>query len=168
MADNNNGAANGQTPPQEGQAQLNLQRVYTKDVSFEAPGSPQVFQQQGQPNVELSLSQRVTQLGAEAFEVVLNVTATCKIEDKTLYLAEVQQAGIFGLSGFDAANRDAILNTYCPNTLFPYARQIVSDLVQHGGFPPFFLQPINFEALYADQLRRRESASGEGADRVLQ
>ena len=160
MAETTNGAANGQA---QGQAQLSLQKIYTKDVSFEAPGAPQIFQgSQSQPNVELNLSQRVTQLGEAAFEVVLSVTATCKIDDKTAYLAEVHQAGIFGLSGFDAPGRDAVLATYCPNVLFPYARQVVSDLVQNGGFPPFFLQPINFDALYADQQRRRSEA-GQGA-----
>ena len=168
MADNSNGTANGQAPAQDGQAQLSLQRVYVKDVSFEAPGAPQIFQQQGQPNVELNLSQRVAQIATDTYEVVLSVTATCKVEDKTAYLAEVHQAGIFGLSGFDAQNREAILATYCPSALFPYARQIVSDLVQNGGFPPFFLQPINFEALYAEQVRRREAAPGEGANPVLQ
>jgi preprotein translocase subunit SecB len=162
MAETTNGAANGQA--QQGQAQLSLQKIYTKDVSFEAPGAPQIFQSGGgQPNVELHLPQRVTQLGEAAFEVVLSVTATCKIEDKTAYLAEVHQAGIFGLAGFDPQGRDAVLATYCPNVLFPYARQIVSDLVQNGGFPPFFLQPINFDALYADQQRRRTEASGQGA-----
>lgn len=165
MAENTNGAANGQAHPEQGQAQLTLQRLYVKDVSFEAPGAPQIFQQQGQPNVELNLTQRVAQLANDTFEVVLSVTATCKVEDKTAYLAEVHQAGIFGVAGFDAQNRDAILATYCPNVLFPYVRQIVSDLVQNGGFPPFFLQPINFDALYAEQMRRRaESAPSEGAN----
>jgi preprotein translocase subunit SecB len=163
MAETTNGAANGQA---QGQAQLSLQKIYTKDVSFEAPGAPQIFQgSTSQPNVELNLSQRVTQLGEAAFEVVLSVTATCKIDEKTAYLAEVHQAGIFGLSGFDASGRDAVLATYCPNVLFPYARQVVSDLVQNGGFPPFFLQPINFDALYADQQRRRmETGQGAGAN----
>jgi preprotein translocase subunit SecB len=163
MAETTNGAANGQA---QGQAQLSLQKIYTKDVSFEAPGAPAIFQgTPSQPNVELNLSQRVTQLGEAAFEVVLSVTATCKIDDKTAYLAEVHQAGIFGLSGFDASGRDAVLATYCPNVLFPYARQVVSDLVQNGGFPPFFLQPINFDALYADQQRRRmEADQGAGAN----
>jgi len=163
MAETTNGAANGQA---QGQAQLSLQKIYIKDVSFEAPGAPQIFQgTNSQPNVELNLSQRVTQLGEAAFEVVLSVTATCKIDDKTAYLAEVHQAGIFGLSGFDASGRDAVLATYCPNVLFPYARQVVSDLVQNGGFPPFFLQPINFDALYADQQRRRmETGQGAGAN----
>ena len=162
MAETTNGAANGQA--QQGQAQLSLQKIYTKDVSFEAPGAPQIFQgTASQPNVELNLSQRVTQLGEAAFEVVLSVTATCKIDDKTAYLAEVHQAGIFGLSGFDPQGRDAVLATYCPNVLFPYVRQLISDLVQNGGFPPFFLQPINFDALYADQMRRRAEAPAEAA-----
>ncbi len=165
MAENSNGAANGQAQPEQNQAQLSLQRIYVKDVSFEAPGAPQVFTQQGQPNVELNLAQRVSQLGNDVFEVVLSVTATCRVEDKTAYLAEVQQAGIFGLNGFDAQGRDAILSTYAPNVLFPYVRQVISDLVQNGGFPPFFLQPINFDALYAEQLRRRaEGASAPAAN----
>ena len=165
MAENTNGAANGQATPEAGQAQLTLQRVYAKDVSFEAPGAPQIYQVQGQPNIELNLSQRVTTLGTDVYEVVLSVTATCKIEDKTAYLAEVHQAGIFGVAGFDAQNRDAVLSTYCPNVLFPYARQVVSDLVQNGGFPPFLLQPINFEALYAEQQRRRaEAGATQGAN----
>ena len=162
MAENNNGAANGQALPQ---AQLNLQRIYVKDVSFEAPGAPHVFQEQGQPNVELNLSQRTNVLGSDVYEVVLSVTATCKIGDKTAYLAEVEQAGIFGISGFDDANRDAVLGTYCPNVLFPYVRQVISDLVQNGGFPPFFLQPINFDALYAEQQRRRaEGGAAQAAN----
>jgi preprotein translocase subunit SecB len=164
MAENTNGQANGQA--QQPQAQLNLQRIYVKDVSFEAPGSPQIFQAtSGQPNVELNLTQRVNALNDTAYEVVLSVTATCKVEDKTAYLAEVHQAGIFGLTGFDAQTREAVLSTYCPNALFPYARQLISELVQSGGFPPFFLQPINFDALYAEQVRRRGEAqnSAQGA-----
>ncbi|MBA8882913.1 preprotein translocase subunit SecB [Dokdonella fugitiva] len=161
MADNTNGAA----APEQNQAQLNLQRIYVKDVSFEAPGAPQIFQQQGQPNVELNLAQRVASIGTDVYEVVLSVTATCRVEDKTAYLAEVQQAGIFGLTGFDAQAREAVLATYCPNVLFPYARQVISELVQNGGFPPFFLQPINFDALYAEQMRRRaESGAPQGAN----
>jgi len=136
-------------------AQLSLQKVYVKDASFEAPGAPQVFQEQGQPQVQLNLQQQVSAIGENVFEVVLSVTVTCKLGDKTAYLAEVQQAGVFGMAGFDAAGRDAVLATYCPNVLFPYARQIVSDLIQNGGFPPFLLQPINFEGLYAEQMRRQ-------------
>ncbi len=136
-------------------AQLSLQKVYVKDASFEVPGAPQIFQEQGQPQVQLNLQQQVAMLGENVYEVVLTVTVTCKLEEKTAYLAEVQQAGVFGVIGFDAQSRDTVLATYCPNVLFPYARQLVSDLIQNGGFPPFLLQPINFEALYAEQARRQ-------------
>ena len=136
-------------------AQLSLQKVYIKDASFEVPGAPHIFQDANQPQIQLNLSQQVGSLGENVYEVVLTVTVTCKLAEKTAYLAEVQQAGVFGMSGFDNQNRDMILATYCPNVLFPYARQMVSDLIQNGGFPPFLMQPINFDALYAEQARRR-------------
>lgn len=144
-------------------AQLSLQKVYIKDASFEAPGAPHIFQDQNQPQIQLNLAQQVGPLADNVYEVVLTVTVTCKLADKTAYLAEVQQAGVFGLSGFDNQNRDVILATYCPNVLFPYARQVVSDLVQNGGFPPFLMQPINFEALYAEQMRRRAEGATPNA-----
>ncbi len=147
-------AANGQAE----QPQLSLQKVYTKDVSFEAPNAPQVFQDMGatqtQPQVQLNLSQKAGEIGADTYEVVLTLTLTCTLEERSVYLAEVHQAGIFGVAGFGETDRGAILGSYCPNVLFPYARQAISDLVQNGGFPPFLLQPINFDALYAEQRRR--------------
>src|SRR5664279_2705310 len=106
-------------------AQLSLQKVYIKDASFEAPGAPQVFQEEGQPQVQLNLQQQVATIGENVYEVVLSVTVTCKLGEKTAYLAEVQQAGVFGMVGFDAQGRDTVLATYCPNVLFPYARQVV-------------------------------------------
>ena len=161
MAENSpaNGATNGAV---ENAAQLNLQKIYTKDISFEVPNAPQVYQSQGQPNVELNLSQRVNVLADSVFEVVLSVTVTCKVDDATAYLAEVHQAGIFGVAGFDQAAQEAVLSTYCPNLLVPYVRQLVSDLVQGGGFPPLLLQPINFDAIYAEQVRRRAEAPATG------
>ena len=144
-------------------AQLSLQKVYIKDVSFEVPGAPQIFQEQGQPQIQLNLAQQVGTLAENVYEVVLTVTVTCKLAEKTAYLAEVQQAGIFGVSGFDDQNREAVLATYCPNVLFPYARQVVSDLIQNGGFPPFLMQPINFESLYAEQARRRAEGTPNNA-----
>lgn len=136
--------------------QFTIEKIYVKDVSFEAPGTPQVFNEAGQPQLSMNLNQRVQKLNDNAFEVVIGVTLTCKLaDDRTAYLAEVQQAGVFGLAGFDDATLDAMLGTHCPNMLYPYARQTVSDLIQAGGFPPFLLQPINFEALYAEGLRQR-------------
>ena len=159
-----NGAAApaGSTGPQ-----FSVEKIYIKDVSFEAPNAPQVFNEQGQPQLQMNLNQRVQRLNDNAFEVVLGVTLTCTFaEDKTAYLAEVQQAGVFGLTGFDEASLDAILGTHCPNILYPYVRQTIGDLIQAGGFPPFLLQPINFEALYAESLRQRaeQQASGGNGD----
>ena len=137
------------------QAQFTVEKIYVKDVSFEAPNTPQVFNEQGQPQLSMNLNQKVGRLDGDAYEVILGVTLTCTLNDKTVYLAEVEQAGIFGLSGFDDRTLDMMLGTYCPNVLFPYVRQSISDLITNGGFPPFYMQPINFEALYAEGLRRR-------------
>lgn len=136
-------------------AQFTLEKIYVKDVSFEAPNAPQVFNEQGQPQLNMNLNQKVERLDGDLFEVVLGVTLTCTLNEKTVYLAEVEQAGIFGLAGFDDRTLDLMLGTYCPNVLFPYVRQSISDLITNGGFPPFYMQPINFEALYAEGLRRR-------------
>lgn len=154
MADehtNGNGAAADQGP------QLTVQKIYIKDASFEAPGAPQIFQDSGQPRVDLNLSQRVQNFAPNMYEVSLSVTVTCKIGEKTAYLAEVEQAGVFGCAGFDAGQLDQVLGTYCPHVLFPYARQALSDLIQNGGFPPFLVQPINFEQVYAESLKRRQT-----------
>jgi len=96
--------------------------------------------------------------------VVLGVTLTCMMGEKTVYLSEVQQAGIFSLVGFDDRTLDMMLGTYCPNVLFPYARQAISELISQGGFPPFYLQPINFEGLYAENLRQRAMQAAGNAD----
>jgi preprotein translocase subunit SecB len=161
MADETaNGAAGaGQATP----SQFVLQKIYVKDASFEAPNAPQVFNEEGQPQLQLNLAQKVGQVAEGVFEVVLTVTLTCSLAGKTAYLAEVAQAGVFGVSGFDARNLEAILSTYCPNVLFPYARQAIGELIVNGGFPPYYLQPINFEQLYAEQLRRRSQAEGAPA-----
>jgi preprotein translocase subunit SecB len=149
MAEQNNGAVGAD------QAQFSIQKIYVKDVSFEVPSAPQIFSEPGQPQLELNLNQKVGRVADGMFEVVLGVTLTCKLADKTIYLAEIQQAGLFALAGFDDRTLDMMLGTYCPNVLFPYARQFLGELVAQGGFPPFYLQPINFEALYAEGLRRR-------------
>jgi len=143
------------------QAQFTVEKIYLKDVSFEAPNAPQIFNEQGQPQLNMNLNQTVARLADGFYEVVLGVTLTCMMGEKTVYLSEVQQAGIFSLAGFDDRTLDMMLGTYCPNVLFPYARQAISELISQGGFPPFYLQPINFEGLYAEGLRRRaEQAQG--------
>ena len=145
-----------------GGPQFSVEKLYVKDVSFEAPNAPAVFNEQAQPQLQMNLNQRVQRLNENAFEVVLGVTLTCTIDEKTAYLAEVQQAGVFGLAGFDETTLDAILGTHCPNVLYPYVRQVIGDLIAAGGFPPFLLQPINFEALYAESLRQRAEQQATG------
>jgi preprotein translocase subunit SecB len=149
-----------ETPiPTNGQAasqmQMALQKIYTRDVSFEVPNAPKVFQEEGQPQVQLNLSHKATPIEGDNYEVVLTLTVTCTLNEGTAYLAEVHQAGVFSFTGFDENNLQVVLATYCPNVLFPYARQAISDLVLDGGFPPLLLQPINFDALYAEQQRQQ-------------
>lgn len=133
-----------------------VEKIYVKDVSFESPNSPTIFNENVQPDLQLNLNQKVQRLSENAFEVVLGVTLTCKAGDKTAYVAEVEQAGVFGLIGLEPQAIDVLLGTQCPNILFPYVRSMVSELIQAGGFPPFYLQPINFEGLYAETLRQRQ------------
>ncbi|MBS0225027.1 MAG: protein-export chaperone SecB [Proteobacteria bacterium] len=157
-----NGAAAPAAADEQG-ATFSVEKIYTRDVSFEAPNAPAVFTEQGQPDLQMNLNQRAGQVGENAYEVVLGVTLTCTVNGKTAYLAEVQQAGVFGLAGFDAAGLDAMLGAHCPNILYPYARQAISELINGGGFPPFYLQPINFDALYAEGLRQRAAQQEQGA-----
>ena len=157
--DTPNGGGNGAEPTGPS---FTIEKLYVKDVSFEAPGTPQVFNESAQPQLQMNLNQRVQRLSDTAYEVVLGVTLTCTYGEKTAYLAEVQQAGVFGLTGFDEMTLDVMLGTHCPNALYPYARQAISDLIQSGGFPPFLLQPINFDSLYAEGVRQRaEQAQAE-------
>ena len=139
-----------------------VEKIYVKDLSLEVPGAPAVFNEQAQPQLQMNLNQKVQRLGDNAFEVVLGVTLTCTIGEKTAYLAEVQQAGVFGLSGFSDQQLDMMLGTQCPTVLYPYVREAIGGLIQAGGFPPFVLQPLNFDALYADGLRQRAQQGGTG------
>jgi preprotein translocase subunit SecB len=144
-------------------ATFTVEKIYVKDLSFEAPNAPQVFNEQSQPELQMNLNQKVQRLSDSAFEVLLGVTLTCNVGGKTAYLAEVQQAGVFTLAGFEDAGVDAMLGTQCPNLLYPYAAATISQLIQNGGFPPFFMQPINFDALYAENLRQRAAQQQGGA-----
>ncbi len=141
-----------------------VQKIYLKDVSFESPAAPEIFRENVQPEIKLNLAQRVQNMADDLYEVTLTVTVTCKLGDKTAYLAEVQQAGIFGIKGFEPQQLQGTLGAYCPTILFPYARQQISDMVAHGGFHPLLLQPVNFDQLYAEQMRRQseESATANG------
>jgi preprotein translocase subunit SecB len=152
-------------PQEAATAQFQIQKLYAKDVSFELPNAPQIFQDEGQADVKMSLSQRVETLADEVYEVVLTVTVTATVGEKTAYLAEVAQAGIFMVSGFNEQATHAVMNTLCPSTLFPYARQLISSLVADGGFPPLTLQPVNFDQLYAQRMQQMmQEQQSAGAD----
>lgn len=145
------------------QPQFNLQRVYTKDISFETPNSPEVFLAEWQPDMNLNLDVRHRDLGDSNYEVTLSVTVTVKSNDKTAFLVEVQQAGIFQIEGMPEEQFDPIVKIMCPNILFPYAREVVSDLVSRGSFPQLLLAPVNFEAIYAHQMQEQQQAGGEAS-----
>lgn len=155
--------SNGTAPPAG--PQLFLQKIYVRDASFEAPNAPQIFTEQGQPQVELNIGQRVNRLAETVYEVVLTATVTCTLNGRNAYLAEAHQAGIFAAQGFSPEQLDAVLGSYCPHVLFPYLRQTVDALVQSGGFPPLLLQPINFDQIYAEAVRRRAAEAGAAAGR---
>ncbi len=157
MTEENKTAA--QAANQNNAPSLSLQKVYVKDVSFEAPNAPEIYNEKGQPEIKMNLNQKVKTVSEGIYEVVLTITVTCNILEKTAYLVEVQQAGIFGLSNFEENVMHQTLGAYCPNVLFPYARQMVSELVMNGGFQPLMLQPVNFDQLYAQQMQQAQQQS---------
>ena len=164
MAEEQNPEAGTATGTEEQQqAQFQLQKLYMKDVSFELPNAPQIFQEDGQVEIKMNLAQRVENLAEGVHEVVLTVTVTATLGEKTAYLAEVQQAGIFSIIGLNEQAMHAALNTLCPHTLFPYARRSVTDLVADGGFPPLNLDTIDFLQLYRTELQRRAQAEAATA-----
>ncbi len=133
--------------------QLVIQKIYTKDISFESPNTPAVFLKEWNPDVNMELNTGANKTdNEEIYEVVLTITITVKIADETVYLTEVQQAGLFTVTGFSDTDMGAILGSFCPNALFPYARETISDLVTRGGFPQLLLAPVNFDALYQQHL----------------
>jgi len=139
------------------QGQFAIQKIYVKDLSFETPNSPQVFQIQWQPLVNMDLASSATTLENGYYEVVLSITVTVTVESQTVYLVEVQQAGIFMLSEMPQEIIGRMLATVCPNILFPFAREVVSDLVTRGGFPQLILAPVNFDALYLQQQNKQQT-----------
>lgn len=150
-----------EAPQQANQPQFTIQKIYVKDLSFETPNSPQVFLEKWEPDVSLQLSNGATSLNETTHEVVLTLTVTAKQKDKTAYLIEVQQAGIFNMTGYEKDQLAAMVGSYCPHVLFPYAREAVSDIVTRGGFPQLLLAPINFDALYQQHMEQAKTQQGQ-------
>ena len=151
------------------QQQFAMQRIYNKDISFESPSTPDIFRKQWQPKVNVDLNTKSDKVDEQGnYEVVLTITITAKVEDETAFLVEVQQAGIFMITGFEGEDLRRILGTAAPNILFPYARENIDSLCVKGGFPPVMLAPVNFDALYQQALNQAEQQkaapeSGEAA-----
>ena len=165
MADEEVAAGTQQQPQQ----QFAMQRIYNKDISFESPSTPDIFRKQWQPKVNVDLNTKSEKVDEQGnYEVVLTITITAKVDDDTAFLVEVQQAGIFMITGFEGEDLRRILGTAAPNILFPYARENIDSLCVKGGFPPVMLAPVNFDALYQQALSQAEQQkaapeSGEAA-----
>jgi preprotein translocase subunit SecB len=143
------------------ETQFMIQRVYVKDLSYETPNTPAVFQQQWEPELTLDLNTTYTQLEPGVYEVVLTVTATVVNQKATAFLVEVKQAGIFTIQSAPANQLDHLINSFCPNILFPYAREAITSQVIRGSFPQLVLAPINFDALYMQKLEEQQKATEE-------
>jgi preprotein translocase subunit SecB len=144
--------------PQDNAAnpQFEIQRIYVKDLSYEAPNTPQTFVEEWKPEVQLNLETKSNRIQDNVHEVILSVTATVSTGKKTAFVIEVQQSGIFLIAGLPADQLRHMLGSFCPNILFPYAREVISDVVMRGGFPQLILAPVNFDMLYAQHMEEQE------------
>ena len=146
---------------QDPQPVFTIEKIYVKDLSIEVPNAPQIFLERDTPRVDVQLSTKATPVDDGHYEVVLSVTTTATLNDKTVFLVEAHQAAIFQLRNLPKENLEPVLAITCPNILFPYARETVSDAIARCGFPPFLLAPVNFEALY--QQRQQKAGAGQAA-----
>jgi preprotein translocase subunit SecB len=137
------------------QPSLQIEKLYVKDLSLEVPNAPQVFTQQVQPEVEVQITTAAAQFAEGYFEVTVSATVTARAAERTLFLAEAAQAGIFSLRNVPPEQLDALLGIACPQILFPYLREAISDIVVRGGFPPVLLSPVSFEALYLQRMQQQ-------------
>lgn len=168
MADDNNTQANGtqangastEQPALKG---LQIKRIYLKDLSFETPMGVEVFNRTWKPKIDQELNVQVNNLDDSHYEVVLLLTITAILEDKTVFLIEVKQAGLFAIGGLEKAQLSQVINTTCPQILFPYAREVIDSTLSRGAFPPLMLPPINFDAVFAQamqQVKQKNEAGG--------
>jgi len=157
--ENQNNADAPQASTEQATAQFAIQRIYTKDISFETPNSPAVFQKDWKPEIQLDLDTKSNKLAEDTYEVILSVTVTATVEGQTAFLAEVQQAGIFSIGNLPETQLAHTIGAFCPTTLFPYARESVANLVSRGSFPQINLAPVNFEALFASYVQQRAAQS---------
>ncbi|KGQ70343.1 protein-export chaperone SecB [Chelonobacter oris] len=164
MADENTQAANNEE--QAVQPTLQIQRIYVKDVSFEAPNLPTIFQQEWKPNLKFDLNTETVELAEGLYEVCLNLTVETTLEEseEVAFICEVKQAGVFTVLGLEGVQLAHCLTAQCPNMLFPYARELIASLVNRGTFPALNLSPVNFDALFMQQLQAQQDAVEQSAE----
>ncbi|HEX4944171.1 MAG TPA: protein-export chaperone SecB [Usitatibacteraceae bacterium] len=150
----------------QNQPVFSIEKLYVKDVSLEIPNAPQVFLEREGPQVDIQLHHESAKVDDGVYQTVLTVTVTAKVKDKTLFLVEVGQAGIFVIRNIPDADMDPVLGIACPNILYPYVREVVSDMVSRAGFPPVILTPVNFEALF--QAQKQAQAEQAPASPIIQ
>jgi preprotein translocase subunit SecB len=148
--------------------QLMLQKIYIKDMSFESPRAPEVFTLDRKANTQLNIGTGNRPVDGDHVEVSLTLTIESKDGDETLFLIEIVQAGIFTIKGYNDQERSVLLGSFCPGTLYPFAREAVAEIASKGGFPQLLLQPINFDALYAQALQQRQAEAGAGQPMQVQ
>ena len=160
MAEKSNGKTTDEKATDEETTQVfQTQKIYTQNISFESPNAPAIFLKEFKPELEVDLNIEAKALEDGVHHVMIRITATIKVEDTTAFLCEVEQAGIFAISGFDEANLQYLLAVQCPNTLFPFAREAISDLVTKGGFPQLLLEPVNFDAMFANHMQQAQKST---------
>jgi preprotein translocase subunit SecB len=145
---------------------FSIEKLYLKDLSVEVPNAPAIFLEPDSPQVEIQLQTNAQALGDGAYEVTLTVTVTARIEDKTVFLVEVGQAGIFRIQNVPDENLEPLIAVACPNILFPYAREVVSDAVTRSGFSPVVLQPVNFEGMYMARMQEAQAQAAASPHEV--
>ena len=168
MADENQPNETAAQPESAQGPQFSIQRIYTKDISFETPNSPAMFQKEWKPEVQLDLDTKSNPLGENLYEVTLSVTVTEKIGEETAFLCEVQQAGIFVIGDMPEQNKAQMIGAFCPNTLFQYARETISTLVNSGTFPPLNLPPVDFNSIFAAYMQKRAQQAQDAQDQSPQ
>jgi len=153
--------------PQNNQPVFSIEKVYVKDLSLEVPNAPQVFLEREAPTVDIQLHHNSSGVEDGVFETVLTVTVTAKSNEKTMFLVEVAQAGIFVARNIPAQELEQVLGIACPNILFPYVREVISDTVVRAGFPPVILSPVNFEAIYQSTRQQQPTAGSEPPGQII-
>ena len=160
--------AQGQQPQQQQPATFQIEKIYVKDLSLEIPHAPGIFTEQVQPEIQVQINTEAQQFGEGYYEVTVTATVTAKMGERTIFLAEAEQAGIFSLRNVPASDIGPLLGIACPTVIFPYLRETISDVITRGGFPPVLLSPVSFEAIYMQRLQQLQGSQPQGSSSKIE